>query len=170
MNIKVVVIWALAIVLFFALGIFGMLNQDLLLTDTENTYTPKPVENANKKTCSATLPTGTSAYDFVLNANTLNIERLVITYRATTSDINIYTAASNINNANINGISTNLSGTSGDFVLIVQVNLATLDKTMVDNMLNDFLTLSMDIENITNYDTYKMSLQNAFATSSYQCD
>ena len=59
MNKKLVVVWIFVIVIFVGLGLFGYLNQDLLVDDSiNNAYVPVSNTNTTNYTCTGTIERG----------------------------------------------------------------------------------------------------------------
>lgn len=170
MNIKVVIVWAVTIVIFAGIGIFGYFNKDLLTSDVDVPFVPQPSENNKAKTCNKSNELGSITYQFLRDEQTNMINKITMTYKASSADLDAYTAASNINNANINGLTASLSGGLDDFILVVQVNMNGFDKVSVDNMLNDFLKVSMVIESITDLTAYQATLNASSSENPYTCD
>lgn len=170
MNIKVVIVWAFAIIIIGGIGLFGALNQDLLVEQGDDVYVPTDVNNTKSYACSNVLANGTSSYRFNINEETDMIDKVIITYSATKASLDDYTAASNILNTEINGLSAVLRGEVSNFVLIVTVNINEYDKAAVENINNDFLRLSMIIDSIQDYETYKSAINNATNGNAYNCD
>lgn len=171
MNTKVVIIWGVFIFFFGAIGLFGLFNQDLLVEDDQNPiYVPTDDNDTNMETkiCSAMLENGSSSYKFNIGSSS-TIEKVTITYSASTSDIDSYQAASNLSNTTISGVNTVLSGGTSDFVLITTINMNELDTSSIDTIKNDLNRLSIYIDKITNYDVYKQTL-NANSIKPYSCD
>lgn len=167
MNIKVVLVWVLAIIIFAILGVFGLVNQNLLLTKNQEPYVPSAGDNT--KSCRKKVGNGESSYIFTIDDTTNEITHVTITYKATSLDQNVYAAAQLINNTSINGIEANLSGTSIDFALVLNINVKSFDKVSADNLTDSFMALSMVVDNITDYNAYKQAI-NALAGSLYTCD
>lgn len=170
MNIKVVIVWAFAIVIIGGIGLFGALNQDLLVEQGDDVYVPTDVNNTKSHACSNVLTNGTSSYRFNINEETDLIDKVIITYSATTASLDDYTAASNILNKEINGVSAVLRGEVSNFVLIVTVNVNELDKAAAETINSDFLRLSMVVDQLTDYETYKAAINNATTGNAYSCD
>ena len=114
------------------------------------------------------LENGSSSYKFNIGSSS-TIEKVTITYSASTSDIDSYQAASNLSNTTISGVNTVLSGGTSDFVLITTINMNELDTSSIDTIKNDLNRLSIYIDKITNYDVYKQTL-NANSIKPYSCD
>ena len=170
MNIKVVIVWIFAIILFAGLGVFGLVNQDLLVDESEDTYVPKEDVASSARTCSKDLASGRSSYSFLVNADTNLIDRVTITYTATSLDIDNYTAAANINNLDIAGMTTQLNGTSSDFSLIVQINTATFNEADIAAYETDFSRLSIVAKNVRDYTQYQSEIATGTGVTDYVCD
>ena len=171
MNMKVVLVWGFAILLFASIGIFGLVNQDLLIEEYQNDfYVPNDSNDIKSKTCNATTESGLSAYRFQVDENG-DISKVIMTYTAKVENIDVYSSASNINNTNIFGIETILNGGSANFVLIVTVDLKNYDKVALETILQDLNKVSMLIDgDLTNYDTYKEMINQSQAGTTYVCD
>ncbi|MCX4365652.1 MAG: hypothetical protein OSJ70_07760 [Bacilli bacterium] len=169
MNMKVVVIWGFVVLVFAGLGIFGMLNQDILETppDINAPYVPNDNVQGKSMVCSSTRDNGSSSYRFTLDETTNNIKSVNISYSASNADIDTYTAATNLNNSIVNGVTFTLSGTSTDFALIITANVGSMDTVALESVSADLSKLGIIIEGVTDYETYKTALASAGA---YTCD
>ncbi len=167
MNIKVIIVWGLAVLIFAGIGLFGYLNQNLLYATDEN-FTPKN-DTEILHTCKSTLEFGESLYRFSVKDEV--IDRLAITYKSTTENIELYESASNINRAimeGINGVTSAMSGGIADFSLTINVNVTDYDKEKIEEMTNDFTKLLMVIDSISSYDVYNQAL--AQLNTTYTCE
>ncbi len=169
MNMKVVVIWGFVVIVFAGLGIFGLLNQDILETpENLNTpYVPSVETEGKSMVCSNIRENGNSSYRFTLDETTNNITSINISYSASGADIDTYTAATNLNNTSINGVNFALSGSSTDFVLVATVNVGSMDTASLEGSQADLSKLGIIIEGVTDYETYKTALSSSGA---YTCD
>ncbi len=170
MNIKVVVAWAIAIVFFAGIGIFGFFNQDLLLLEEDPTYIPITDDDSEKHTCKTNLAGGESTYLFEIKDN--KIEKISITYKANQENLELYEAASNINQVisteKLNGMSTVMYGGVGDFSLMVNVDPNEYDKGRVEAMSSEYEKLSMIIDSINDYSLYQQAINQM--GNSYICE
>ena len=170
MNIKVVVVWAVAIVFFAGIGIFGFFNQDILLLEEEPTYIPIIDNDSEKHSCTATLESGQSTYLFEIKDNV--IEKVSITYKANAENMELYESASNINQVisseKLNGMSTVMYGGIGDFSLMVNVDPNEYDKARVEAMSTDYEKLSIIIASISSYDLYRQAISQI--GNNYTCE
>lgn len=170
MNIKVVIVWAFAIVLFAGIGIFGYFNQNLLLIDDSKPYVPITDNDSESHTCRAVLPGGESIYLFQIRDNI--IEKISITYKANAENLELYEAASNINQVisgeKLNGMSTVIYGGVSDFSLMVNVNPNEYDKARVESMSTDYEKLSMIIDSINDYQLYQQAISQI--GNNYTCE
>ena len=170
MNIKVVIIWGFAIIILAGLGAFGYFNQDLLLLEEEE-YIPAPSPSSISKTCRSTTDNGESIYKFTIKDDLVNV--IWISYTTKVSDLEGYEAANSISNEitskTLNGItSAGLQGGSADYSLKIQFNPKEYDKARVEELTNEFSKLSMVIDSIDDYETYKLALANLGGT--YICE
>ena len=168
MNIRLIIIWSFAIILLAGLGIIGYFNQDLLLIDDEP-YIPIVNSETKSLTCTLNKDTETSTYRFEIKDNL--IERISLTYKTNIENVDTYTSASNINEAvaydGINGVSVVMYGGVSDFSLTLNVNVNDYDKAKVESLTEDFTRLSMVIDTINDYDTYKKALAQI---GEYKCE
>lgn len=170
MNIKLIIVWAFAIVIIGGIGLFGWMNQDILTSPEENSpYVPSGEEGTNSRVCSATLANGTNSYSFAIDEATDSITSITITYNQSVESLDDYTAANNIVQANINGATAHITGGVSDFVLILTINVTGYDVTGISNINADLLRLGIVVDTITDYNTYKTALNNASSTP-YTCD
>lgn len=170
MNMKVVIVWGFAIVLLAGLGLFGYFNQDLLLID-DNEYVPMAAPEATSKICRASSDESDSIYNFTIKDNV--ISTVVITYKAKSMDLEGYEAASTIageiQEKRLNGVtSAGLSGGTSDYSLRIQFNPKEYDKVRVEELTNEFSKLSMVIDSINDYNTYKTAISQI--GNNYTCE
>ena len=85
-------------------------------------------------------------------------------------DIDNYTAAANINNLDIAGMTTQLNGTSSDFSLIVQINMATFNEADIAAYETDFSRLSIVAKNVRDYTQYQSEIATGTGVTDYVCD
>lgn len=170
MNMKVVIVWAFAVVLLLGIGIFGYFNQDLLLLN-EEIPAPTPSTQVNNKICKLETENFISNYSFTIKNNI--IDNVWITYTTKISDIPGYEIANNIineiNSKKLNGVSSpGLQGGTTDYSIRIQFNPKEYDKVRVEELTNEFSTLKMVIDSISDYDIYKQALSNLDTT--YVCE
>lgn len=170
MNMKVIVIWSLAIVIFGVIGLFGCVNQDLLVDENmqNEEYIPKTDTSEKTRVCSRSDENITNSYQFTIDGTTNYIKRISISYLAFNAEIDSYSAATNLNNADINGLNINLSGSSTEFNLSINVDLTKIDLATLSNYANDLSKLNIIIDAITDYDSYKTALNSS--EKAYNCD
>lgn len=174
MNIKVVIVWAFAIVLFLGIGIFGYFNQDILIKpDDDVPTTPTDRVEYDTKTCMGATDYGNITYTFRINPATNAIERLSIQYQAVVESIDIYADAANINKTvndqRINGITSQIYGTSKDVQLNLNVNLLDYDANAITNMNQDLIKSNMVVSSIKDYNEYQ-NLITSTLNLEFTCD
>ncbi|HOB25712.1 MAG TPA: hypothetical protein PLB45_01425 [Bacilli bacterium] len=163
MNKKLVVVWIFVIVIFVGLGLFGYLNQDLLVDDSiNNAYVPVSNTNTTNYTCTGTIERGSLSYKF--SAIDDNIKSINIVYTATSGTVDDYTSAVNLSNASIKGMTVVLSGEINNFSLVIMVNMSSLDTTSLATYQDDLDKLSIVVKQLPSYTKYIESL------SSYTCN
>ncbi|MCX4249733.1 MAG: hypothetical protein OSJ65_08270 [Bacilli bacterium] len=160
MNTKVVIIWIFAIVILAGMGVFGYLNQDLLLLEN-NEYVPIVAPEATAKTCTLKTENSDSIYRFTIKNE--EITAVWISYASKIADIEGYEIANKlateVTTGQIKGLaSPGLQGGSSDFSLNVQFNPKDYDKARVEELTPEFTKLSMIIDTISSYDIYKQAL------------
>lgn len=174
MNIKVVIVWAFACVLFLGIGILGYFNQDVLVDSSFN-YEPEetPKIEMISKNCRASNANGDIAYTFRLNPDNNNIERLFIKYEGVVENIDVYESATRINDRMnttiVNGVNSQIYGTSRDVVLNLNVNLLEYDRAVIEEINNDLLSVGMVVDYITDYNTYINTIDNTIGVT-FTCD
>jgi hypothetical protein len=162
-NKKLVVVWIFVIVIFVGLGLFGYLNQDLLVDDSiNNAYVPVSNTNTTNYTCTGTIERGSLSYKF--SAIDDNIKSINIVYTATSGTVDDYTSAVNLSNASIKGMTVVLSGEINNFSLVIMVNMSSLDTTSLATYQDDLDKLSIVVKQLPSYTKYIESL------SSYTCN
>lgn len=169
MNMKLVIVWLFAIVLIGGIGLFGWMNQDLLIEEDNTPYTPSVGDNVNTRICTNQLTNGSSSYSFAIDEATASVTSVVITYNQTLESLEDYEAANRIAQANVNGATAVLSGGVSDFVLIVTVTVSGFDTAAIETINSDLLRLGIVVDSITDYETYKTAINNV-APSPYTCD
>lgn len=162
MNMKVVIVWAFAVVVLLGVGLFGYFNQDLLLLKDEE-YIPTPVAQSTVKSCKLVSDSFESNYSFTIKEDV--ISTVMITYTTKVSDLSGYEAANlivgDISNKLLNGIVyQGFQGGTSDYSIRIQFNPREYDKVCVEELTNEFSSLKMVIDSITNYDTYKQAISN----------
>lgn len=170
MNMKVVIVWAFAVIVLLGVGLFGYFNQDLLLLK-EETYVPTPVSQATIRTCKLTSDAFESVYSFTIKDAVIN--NVMISYTTKSTDLEGYEAANlivgEISNKTLNGInSPGMQGSTSDYSIRIQFNPKEYDKVRVEELTSEFSKLKMVIDSINNYDTYKQALSNL--DSLYVCE
>lgn len=160
MNIKVVIVWAFAIILLAGIGFFGYINQDLLILEDKE-YVPIVAPEATSKTCTLKTETSDSTYRFTIKNE--EVSAVWISYATKIADIEGYEMASKIateiTSGQIKGLaSPGLQGTSSDFSLSVQFNPKDYDKARVEELTPEFTKLNMIIDTISSYDVYKQAI------------
>ncbi len=162
MNIKVVFFWGLAVLFFAVVGIFGYMNQDLLLVVDDTPYEPEVKEITKNYTCKSVTGMNESTYSFLVVNDKL--EKVTMTYKTLIEDVDGYASASSINNTinfgQINGMVSTLTGTGADFQLTVSFDPSNYDKNPVEEMSSDYTKLLMVVDSIDNYDTYVQAISN----------
>jgi len=162
-NKKLVVVWIFVIVIFVGLGLFGYLNQDLLVDySINNAYVPVSNTNTTNYTCTGTIERGSLSYKF--SAIDDNIKSINIVYTATSGTVDDYTSAVNLSNASIKGMTVVLSGEINNFSLVIMVNMSSLDTTSLATYQDDLDKLSIVVKQLPSYTKYIESL------SSYTCN
>lgn len=170
MNMKVVITWGIVIAVFALVGIFGMVNQDLLVEVDNNPIIPidDSDEGSTIKVCNSALDNGNITYKFNISGND-KVEKITVTYNATASDIDAYAAASSLSTAEIPGVKSRISGSTSDFVLITTVNMEELDATVVEQYQNDLSKLALVLYKVQDYNTYTQTI-NAMTGKTFSCD
>lgn len=174
MNIKVVIVWAFSCFLFLSIGIFGYLNRDLLVDSPYNPIEDEPpiIETISKK-CVASNDYGDISYTFRINPENNNIEKLFINYKGVYENVEVYESASRINDrmnkVAVNGVNSQIYGTSRDISLNLNVNLLDYDTRVINEINSDLLNLGMIVDNITDYNSYINRIDNALSLT-FTCD
>ena len=170
MNIKVIIVWLFAIVIVGGIGVFGYVNQDLLVDQGKEVYTPSTGnKDAVNYFCSKTTDAYDSTYTFELNKETNQITNVLITYNSKVTNLEAHTAATNITGYDINGVRPTLNGTVGSFMFMVNVNTTNFDQTMLDTLSPEFQKLGMLISNEPDFNTYVSALNNSTTGEHYTC-
>lgn len=170
MNIKVIIVWAFAIVIVGGIGLFGLVNQDLLVEQGDDIYTPVQDVTGKNYYCSKAYENGDSTYTFEVDPNTNQITTITMTYNGKNSNIDAYTSAEVIDSYDINGVQTTLSGTVSSFLFVVTVDLANYDKATVDALSMDFQKVAMIIDSLTDYESYVSAINDSTTGEHYTCN
>lgn len=174
MNIKVVIIWGFAVIVFLAIGIFGYFNQDILEKPTEIPSSPEENKpNYIVKNCIGTNDYGNITYTFRINPTTNNIDILNIKYQGVVESIDIYADTANINkyvnDHRIKGVTSQIYGTSKDVQLNLSINLSEYDSEPLNAINQDLIKTNMVVSKVTDYNEY----QNLIASTlnlEFTCD
>ena len=157
MNAKVVVVWIFAIVVCTGIGIFGFFNRDLLVEPSETNIKPLICRNQNG-----------SLYQFAVDTSINQIKNVTIQYTNKEADIDTFTAASNLNNLSIEGMTTSLSGTSTDITLNIMLDLSLFNAASVASSEADTAKLNLALESILVPEEYQNRLNQTGTL--YTCD
>lgn len=174
MNMKLVIVWIVAVVIFAGIGLFGMANQDLLVKQEELPSNPNTNPVSDKTSvvaCNAKMSTSESSYSFTVDNETSTLLNVAITYRALAQNDTIYNSAINLSNQTISGVTTTVSGDSTNFVLIMNVNLQNYDATTLSNYQNDLNSLNAVVGNYS-IDDYKGAINSMISSTGavYNCN
>lgn len=160
MNAKLVIVWVFAIIVFAIFGVFGYVNQDLLVKDDPDTdFTPITNNEVIVYNCNKETNKGTLNYKYIVRDN--KIEKTTVTFTAKEVSLNDYISANNINNINVDGVTTSLKNGSTDFIISVTLdhNVNNYDFTNVQSDLNN---LEMSLSKIDDYENAKLNLGTSF--------
>lgn len=167
MNSKLIMVWVIGIVLFVGLFVFGFVNRDLLTNSKVDEFTP--IKNKQTThTCTKNLEDGISTYTFFLDEND-QVNKVNVKFISTSVNEKKYSSSTTLNNLNIKGITTSLNGLSNNFTFTMNVDLLNYDKVTLGTMSNELIDLSIVINNINDYETYKLALNNLDVNSTYNC-
>ena len=165
LNIKLIVFWALVIFAFAGLGIFGILNQDLVKKE-EPVFTPQVSGNYNKN-CSIDVERGKVEYIFVNDENN-TIKTLNVKYTSNNPTQEDYDTANQIAGLNVLGVNTTMQGDLSKFVLSLYVNINQMDFSSLARYQMLLTSLNINILNSTSYDRYVDLFKDSY--TSYTCD
>ena len=165
LNIKLIVFWALVIFAFAGLGIFGILNQDLVKKE-EPVFTPQVSGNYNKN-CSIDVERGKVEYIFVNDENN-TIKTLNVKYTSNNPTQEDYDTANQIAGLNVLGVNTTMQGDLSKFVLSLYVNINQMDFASLARYQMLLTSLNINILNSTSYDRYVDLFKDSY--TSYTCD
>lgn len=163
MNIKLIVAWVFAIIVFAIFGIFGYMNQDLLVKDDDKgEFTPIVNNDVTVKNCKSENQKGEVNYKYIIRDN--KIEKTTVTFKAKNVSINDYISANNINNFQTTGLTTSLSNGASDFIISITIDhsIPTYDFTSINT---DIDNLGISLSKIDDYENALISLG-----SSYTCE
>lgn len=77
MNVKLVIAWVFAIIVFAIFGVFGYMNRDLLVKDDSNTdFTPIVNNEVIVHNCNKETNKGTLNYKYIVRDNKIEKQRL----------------------------------------------------------------------------------------------
>ena len=173
MNIKVIIVWLFAIVVFAVIGVFGLVNQDLLVKQDEDVYNGGPLgKDENTRRCDKNFTDATSSYTFEIDEETNQITKLTLTYNTLNQqgDFDRYKAAESIANADINGVNARVDGTYTSFIFMITIDLATYDRARVELLQEEFSKLHMMVDSVTDYNAYVTAINDQEGDSPYICE
>lgn len=160
MNVKLVIAWVFAIIVFAIFGVFGYMNRDLLVKDDSNTdFTPIVNNEVIVHNCKKETNKGTLNYKYIVRDN--KIEKTTVTFTAREVNLSDYISANNINNLVSEGVTTSLKNGSADFIISVTIdhNINSYDFTSIQSDLNN---LEMSLSKIDDYENAKINLGTSF--------
>ena len=96
------------------------------------------------------------------------IKNVTIQYTNKEADIDTFTAASNLNNLSIEGMTTSLSGTSTDITLNIMLDLSLFNAASVASSEADTAKLNLALESILVPEEYQNRLNQTGTL--YTCD
>lgn len=163
MNKNVVIVWLVAVIIFAAIGLFGMANQHLLdekPADPSSNQTTNPVSSTRDISCIAGVPGGTSSYKFTVDNTTNKVNRVEITYQASAATDIIQASAQNLSSAQVSGVNFNLSNPGAGFTLLINADLLTYDSASLANYQTDLGNVLAVIGDYDSYDSYAASINN----------
>ena len=173
MNMKVVIVWAFAIVIIGGIGLFGWMNQDLLIEEGPNIpYNPAiGGEGTSSKTCYKNLENGSSyTYGFNIDDATASISNFTATFNERSASLEKYEAASKLQNTQITGFTASIIGGVSSFQVQVTVNINTLDTVGLAAVSNELNLLEIVVEKNTDYNSYKTAIERGATTPTYICN
>lgn len=160
MNVKLVIAWVFAIIVFAIFGVFGYMNQDLLVkNEPDADFTPIVNNEVAVHNCSKETNKGTLNYKYIVRDN--KIEKTTVTFTAREVNLSDYISANNINNLVADGLTTSLKNGSADFVISVTIDhsVNSYDFTGIQADLNN---LGMSLSKIDDYENAKINLGTSF--------
>lgn len=173
MNIKVVIIWIFAIIMFLGIGLLGFFNRDLLKQPVLEDEPVVPKTQYITKNCRGSNDYGEITYTFNLNSETNNIEKLFVKYKGVMENVDLYTTALNINNVvnnkRINGVTAQIYGTSSNVELGLNVNLLGYDSQSLSELRESLLSMGMVVDNINDYNNYIITIDSTTGIT-FICD
>lgn len=160
MNVKLVIAWVFAIIVFAIFGVFGYMNQDLLVGNEPDTdFTPIVNNEVVVHNCNKDTNKGTLNYKYIVRDN--KVEKTTVTFTAKEVNLNDYISANNINNLTAEGVTTSLKNGSTDFIVSVTIDhsINGYDFTGIQSDLNN---LGMSLSKIDDYENAKLNLGTSF--------
>lgn len=173
MNIKLIIVWLFAIVVIAGIGVFGLVNQDLLVEQDKDVYNAGPLgTDENTRKCEKNITDATSSYTFEIDPETNQITKITLTYNTLnqSGDFERYTAAESIVNANMNGVNAKLEGTDTSFIFMATIDLATYDRASVELLNEEFNKLHMIVDGTTDYNAYVTAINDGEQGNPYVCE
>lgn len=160
MNVKLVIVWVFAIIVFTIFGVFGYMNQDLLVGDEDKKeFTPIVNDEVIVHNCTSETSKGSLNYKYIIRDN--KIEKTIVTFTAKNVNLSDYVSANNINNISVTGATTSLKNGSNDFIISVTIDhgVESYDFTNIQSDLNN---LGMSLSKIDNYENAVTNLGTSF--------
>ncbi len=167
MNAKMVVVWIFAIVVCAGIGAFGFLNRDLLVEPTKKEEY-KPLGSDTSVRPLICRNQNGALYQFSVDTSTNQIKKVTIQYTNKEADIDVFTAASNINNLNADGMTTSLSGSSTDITLNIALDLKVFTPAALSASSVDIAKLHLVLDNLLIPEEYQNRLNQTGTL--YTCD
>lgn len=166
MNAKVIIVWIAAVVLMFALGIFGLINQGLIEQEKKELETMQN-EVVKRKICKIILDKSEITYDFDLDDRIIN--GYTASYQATEDDPEKFMLISNIYNELLaSNFNAELNGSSQDFLFKLNISSFDYDKEKILSLSPTFYLLNMAIVDNNDYQEFMRTL-NSISTS-FNCE
>ena len=154
MNKRVVIVWIAFIIIFTLLGIFGLLNQNLV----KNKNDDNKIKQIVMKTCSNELDDETYTYTFILEDD--EVQGLKYEYKSDVNDDDKLSIARRLSNADIEGLTVAYNFYNPGFDITITSNIKILDTTKLSDFTNDLLDLEVIFDTTKDFESYEENITN----------
>lgn len=167
MNMRLVVVWAAAIVLFAAAGLFGYVVKDTQIDEDRYKDIIQDEVDYVEHVCSGKNSNANISYIFQVKSDNL-IKKMSISYQTLLSSPKLDSSAESLKGHNASGIESAYNFDSEHrFKLSVTITPSLLSEQTLSIIKDDVDTLGILVKNETNFDEYVNSIKKL---GSYTCN
>lgn len=167
MNVRLVVVWAIVIVLLAGAGLFGYVAKDTRVDEDRYKDIISEEKDYVEHTCTGKTDKANIDYIFQVTKDN-NIKKIVISYQTLNSNPILDSAVESFKSYNTQGLSSAYNFDSEHkFKLSVSLTPSMINEDIKTKINDDCTTLGIAIFSETNYNNYVNSLKNF---GSYTCN